>query len=132
MTSRISEARTALHTALQAAMASPWRVHRTPPVNPAAPCVWIGPYVQDMNGASITISFPVIAVYDGADRAQVEGLDDIGASVSDAIWRAKGRPVRSFASTISTGGPSLRAVEYQADFTVQGVTLCLPVLQEAI
>jgi hypothetical protein len=132
MTSRISEARTALYTALQAAMTAPWRVHRTPPVNPAAPCVWVGPYLQNLSGPAIVITFPVTAVYDGADRAQVEGLDDIGAAISDAIWQAKGRPVRSFSSTIQVTGPSLRAIEYQADFTVQGVTLCLPVLQEAI
>ena len=130
--SKISEARTALHTALTGALATVWRVHRTPPVNPAAPCVWIGPYVQNLNGPSITISFPVVAIYDGADHRQVDGLDDLGAAMSDAIWRAKGRPIRSFSSSIDVGGPSLRAIEYQADFTVQGVTLCMPQLAEAI
>ena len=133
MTSKISDARSALHAALQDVAAAPWRVHRVPPANPVAtPCVWVGPYIQNLNGPSITISFPVIAVYDGADRAQVEGLDDLGAAISDAIWRAKGRPIRSFSTTIEVGGPSLRAIEYQADFTVQGVTLCMPQLAEAI
>ena len=84
------------------------------------------------DGPSITISFPVVAIYDGADHRQAEALDDLGAALSDAIWRAKGRPVRSFSSSIDVGGPSLRAVEYQADFTVQGVTLCIPLLQEAV
>lgn len=132
MTSKIGEARTALYEALQAALAAPWRAHRTPPANPAAPCVWIGPYSQNLSGPVLTISFPVVAVYNGADRAQVEQLDDLGATVSDAIWRAKGRPIRSFASTIDVAGPTLRAIEYQADFNVQGVTLCLPALQEAV
>ena len=130
-TSKIAEARTGLYNALTAAIAVVWRVHRTPPVNPAAPCVWIGPYVQNLNGPAITISFPVVAIYDGADHRQVDALDDLGAAVSDAIWRAKGRPVRSFSSSIDVGGPSLRSIEYQADFTVQGVTLCMPALQEA-
>jgi hypothetical protein len=129
--SKISEARTGLYTALTGAIAAVWRVHRTPPVNPAAPCVWIGPYQQQLNGPAITISFPVVAIYDGADHRQVEALDDLGAALSDAIWKAKGRPVRSFSSSIDVGGPSLRAVEYQADFTVQGVTLCTPLLEAA-
>jgi hypothetical protein len=130
--SKISEARTTLYTALQGVAESPWRVHRVPPANPAPPCVWIGPYEQNLLGPSINISFPVVAVYDGADRRQVEALDDLGASVSDAIWKAKGRPTRSFASTIDVGGRSLRAVEYTAEFSVQGVTLCIPLLQEAV
>ena len=132
MPSKIAEARTSLYDALQGAALAPWRVHRVPPSNPPAPCVWVGPYVQNLNGPAIIISFPVVAVYDGVDRRQVEALDDLGAAISDAIWRAKGRPVRSFASTIQLGGPSLRAIEYQADFTVQGVTLCMPALQEAV
>ena len=130
--SKISEARTGLYEALTAAIAAVWRVHRTPPVNPAAPCVWIGPYVQNLTGPTITISFPVVAIYDGADHRQVDALDDLGATLSDAIWRAKGRPVRSLSTSIDVGGPSLRAIEYQADFTVQGVTLCTPLLKEAI
>jgi hypothetical protein len=130
--SKISEHRTGLYVALQGVATAPWRVHRTPPASPAPPCVWIGPYEQSLIGPSITISFPVVAVYDGADRRQVEALDDLGAAVSDAIWKAKGRPVRSFSSTIDVAGRSLRAVEYQAEFSVQGVTLCLPVLQEAV
>jgi hypothetical protein len=130
--SKISEARTVLYEALQGVAASPWRVHRVPPASPAPPCVWIGPYEQSLDGPVIRVSFPVVAVYDGADRRQVEALDDLGAAVSDAIWKAKGRPIRSFSSTIDVAGKSLRAVEYQADFTVQGVTLCIPQLKEAV
>jgi hypothetical protein len=131
--SKISQARTTLYEALTAAIAATWRVHRTPPVNPSAPCVWVGPYVQNLNGPAIQISFPVVAIYDGADHRQVEALDDLGAALSDAIWRAHGRPVRSFSTSVDVGGPSLRSVEYQADFTVQGTTLCLPALyQEAV
>jgi hypothetical protein len=129
--SKISDARTALYEALQGVTVSPWRVHRVPPANPAPPCIWIGPYEQSLDGPAIRISFPVVAVYDGADRRQVEALDDLGASISDAIWKAKGRPIRSFSSTIDVAGRSLRAVEYQSDFTVQGVTLCTPLLEAA-
>lgn len=129
--SKISRLRTGLHGALQAALAeSPWRVHRTPPVNPVAPCIWIGPYVQTLDGVTIRISFPVVAIYDGADNRQVEGLDDLGALMSDAIFRAHGLPVRSLPGRIDLAGPSLRSLEYQADFTAQGTTLCLPLLED--
>lgn len=128
--SKISQQRTKLHGALQAALAEmPWRVHRTPPVNPAAPCVWIGPSVQQLDNVVIRISFPVVAVYDGADTRQVDGLDDLGAVISDSIFRAGGRPSRSLPGRLDVGGPTLRAVEYQADFTANGTTLCLPLLE---
>ena len=128
--SKISQQRTKLHTALQGAMAeAPWRVHRTPPANPAPPCVWIDSYVQTLDNVVIRISFPVVAVYDGADHRQVEALDDLGAVISDAIFRAGGRPSRSLPGRLDVGGRSLRSVEYQADFTAQGTTLCLPLLE---
>jgi hypothetical protein len=128
--SKISQQRTTLHAALQAALAEmPWRVHRTPPVNPAAPCVWIGPYVQMLDNVVIRISFPVVALYDGADHRQVDRLDDLGAVISDSIFRAGGRPSRSLPGRLDVGGPTLRSLDYQADFTAQGTTLCLPLLE---
>ncbi len=129
MSSKIADWRTGLYTALQAVVVAPWRIHRVPPANPTPPCVWIGTYAQSLDGPVIRVSFPVIAVYDGVDRRQVEALDDLGAAVSDAIWQAKGRPIRSFPTTADIGGQTLRAVEYQADFSAQGVTLCTPLLE---
>ena len=132
MPSRIGMARTQLYDALVAALeATPWRAHQYPPSNIAAPCVYIGTYASDLVEPRIVISFPVVVVVDGADWRQVEQLDDIGATVSDAIFRAGGIPRRTTPTRLDVGGPTLRASETTAELTLATLTLCLPVLQEA-
>jgi hypothetical protein len=132
MTSRIGMARAQLHEALAAALEpTPWRAHQYPPSNIAAPCVYIGTYASDAVEPRIVISFPVVVVVDGTDWRQVEQLDDIGAIVSDAIFRAGGIPRRTLPFRLDVGGPTLRASETTAELTLSTMTMCLPVLQEA-
>ena len=132
MTSRIGMARSQLHEALTAAMSDmPWRVHMYPPTPIAAPGVYIGAYESDAVEPRMVIRFPVVVVTDGADRKQVEQLDELGASVSDAIFRAGGIPRRTVATRIDAVTPTLRASETTAEFTLATMTLFLPVLQEA-
>lgn len=132
MTSKVSDARTRLYDALTAALVDmPWRAHLYPPVQLSAPCVYIGPVEQRTEPPLILLRFPVVAVFDGADRRQVEQADDTSALISDAVFAARGVPLESRAIRLDVGGPTLRAVEYQAELAVQSMTLCPPLLQEA-
>jgi hypothetical protein len=93
--------------------------------------VFIDAYESDAVEPRMVISFPVVIVADGADRKQVEQLDDIGAAVSDAIFRAGGIPRRTGAYRLDVVNPTLRASVTTAELTLASMTLCLPVLQEA-
>ena len=131
--SKLSATRTRLYTALQAAMEpTPWRVHRTPPVQLAAPLVYIGAVRMDEPAMTITVEFPVTLIVDGADGRQVEQQDDITAVVVDAIDQAGGRSTGTEPLRLDTGGPTLRATVTGARFTLTGATLCTPQLQEVI
>lgn len=131
MTSKISAARAHLHGELAAALAPmPWRAHLYPPANIGGPMVYIGTYAADAAEPRMVVNFPVIVVTDGADRRQVEQLDDIGAAVSDAILRAGGIPRRTAAYFGAEIPASLRASETTAEFTLSALTLCLPILEE--
>ena len=128
--SKISQQRTKLHTALQGRWPRRRGVciapHRSTRLRRACGSARTS---RTLDNVVIRISFPVVAVYDGADHRQVEALDDLGAVMSDAIFRAGGRPIAVAARRLDVGGPTLRSVEYQADFTAQGITLCLPLLE---
>lgn len=130
MSSRITEARDRLHAALTAGSVMPWRVHRLPPSQVVAPCIYIGSVEQRTDPPLLVLRFPVVGVFDGADHRQVEQADDVSALISDAVFTARGIPVESRAIRLDVGGPTLRAVEYVAELTVQAMTLCPPLLQE--
>lgn len=136
MTSRLADARTALHNALAPVL--PGRVDPYPPANGrvVAPKVWIGEVDTDPatigSATAVTLArFPVVVVYDGAAHAQVAGLDDLLASVIDAIEAAPG-----FDADGSRSGPvpgttvafdsTLRAAVVTATSTITARTLCPP------
>jgi hypothetical protein len=140
--SRLSEARAALHAELVHVFDAPVnglsfssdRAHQWPAAQPVAPCLWIEqPYgTLDEVGQLGTVlvdavTFPVAVVYDGADRAQVAGLDELVGRTWDLAWRA-GRPVSFRPGSIDVGGPSLRATFVQVEMRIAAVTFCEPAL----
>jgi len=137
--SRLSDARAALHAALLAVVddpvnglsLTPGRIHQWPAPQPNAPCVWIEQPRNDLTDIGQrgavwvnTVTFPVAVVFDGADRAQVAGLDELVARVSDAAWAAGARAVRFRPGPVDVGGPSLRATVVDVEMTVPQVTFC--------
>lgn len=139
--SRLSAARTALHAALTAVFDEPFqveedrlvgfsngRVSAYPPPQPAAPCIWVeqpsGSATSTGGGALIDVAtFPVAVVYDGADRAQVAGLDELVSRVWDAA-RTVGEPQRWEPRLVDVGGPNLRGVFVDVDMRIGARTLC--------
>ena len=69
------------------------------------------------------VTFPVAVVYDGADRAQVAGLDELVARVWDAA-RTVAHPVRFEPRPVDVGGTNLRATFVDVDMRLGAVTLC--------
>jgi hypothetical protein len=140
--SRLSDARATLHAALKPVVEDPInglalsveRVHQWPAPQPNAPCVWIeqpsGVLTEAGRQSSVlinTVTFPVAVVFDGSDRAQVAGLDELVARVWDQAWAAGGRPVRFRPGPVNVGGPSLRATYVDVEMTVRSITFCDPV-----
>lgn len=137
MTSRLSDARSGLYSALSTVFSTPvdgytfdGRVDPYPASQPAAPCVWIEQpagaenIVGELGTALIDVAtFPVAVVYDGSDRAQVSGLDELVARVWDAA-RTVGHPQRFEPRPLDVGGPTLRATFVDVDMTIAALTLC--------
>ena len=131
--SRLSDARARLFTELSPVL--PGRVEEYPPPagqRYAAPRVWIEqPEVTRATlGARSVVAvatFAVWCVYDGADRAQVAGLDDLVSRCWDALMRAGSDPqlARRDEVPLSPSG-SLRATVIYTDTTLTAQTLCLP------
>lgn len=140
--SRLSEARASLHAALSHVLDepiqleedrlvafSPGRVHAYPPGTIAAPCVFIeqpSGQVGTTGAGNVLFDlarFPVAVIYDGTDRAQVAGLDELVARVWDAS-RAAGEPVAFTPGPLDTGGPNLRATYVDVEVRIRALTLC--------
>jgi hypothetical protein len=131
--SRLSDARARLYTELSPVL--PGRVEEYPPPSGqryAAPRIWIEqPEVSRATVGARSVlavaTWPVWCVYDGADRAQVAGLDDLVSKCWDALMRAGADPqlARRDEVSISPTG-SLRATVIYADVTLGASTLCLP------
>lgn len=86
MANAIDDALDRLANALEPVL--PGRVHRTGEGANAGPNIAIGvPGLQSSGGRTIEADFPVTISYDGADRAQVAGLNDIVARSWDACER---------------------------------------------
>lgn len=142
MTSRLAAGRAILHGALASVFDEPFqveedrlvafsngRVQPYPPAQVVAPCVW----VEQPTGSTATIgvvaglvdvaTFPVAIVYDGADRAQVAGLDELVARVWDAA-RTVGEPTSFRPQTLDVGGPNLRATVVDVEMRIGARTLC--------
>lgn len=142
MSDLLTAALEALHTALSHVFDAPLvpgtatftgaRVHAYPPPTVAAPCVWI----EQSRGAETTIgattvtrvdaaTFPVVIVYDGADRAQIQGSTQLLARVWDAA-RTVGHPVAWAPEPVDVGGPTLRSTIVDVDMRLGASTLCGP------
>ena len=142
MASRLAQARDTLHTALSHVFDQPVpiqdgdplqfsaeRVHAYPPQTVVAPCVWVE---QPRGGENVVgdlgtvlvddATFPVAVVYDGSDRAQVAGLDELVARVWDAA-RTVGHPIRFEPGPLDVGGPNLRATFVDVDMRIAALTL---------
>ena len=139
--SRLTDARIALHAALATVFDDPVplqgggvvqfsadRVHAYPPATVAAPTVWIeqgrgGEALIGERARGVETTLPVAVVYDGADRAQVAGLDELVARVWDAAAQV-GTPTRWEPQPLDVGGPTLRATFVDVDMRIGAGTLC--------
>ena len=65
----------------------------------------------------------MVVVYDGVDRAQIAGSNELVCRVWDAA-RTVGEPRRWEPGTIDVGGPNLRSVLINVDMRVGARTLC--------
>lgn len=135
--SRIATQRQALTDALEAGVTAPWRVHKYTPPSVVAPCVYIGAVsltrttVGAGAGVVITVAeFDVYAVADGADRAQLEQLDEQVATVWDAAYVAGGTAQRTRPTVIDAGGPNLHAQVVTVEMQLRATTMCTPTLED--
>ena len=87
MPNAISDARTQLFDAVKSGVEAPWRIYRTVPEQIVAPQIFIdSPQLVDNSGL-ISITFPVVLVFDGSVTAQVDGLDQMLA----VLWTTASR-----------------------------------------
>lgn len=86
---RIDEAQQRLYNALQEVL--PGRVSPYPPSDPVGPAIWIEQPTITPNRVGqatvVYVDFPVWIGYDGADHAQIAGLNDATARVWDVVER---------------------------------------------
>lgn len=128
---RITSARTELFEALSPVLAG--RVAATPPGDKPYPPPYIWLDVPELGvitaGTSTRLAaatFPVWVTYDGANHAQVAGLDDIIAKVWDACLRVPAaRPTSALPSVAIVGGAEVRGVNVAVEVTLGALTLCL-------
>lgn len=146
--SALTDARRALHAELSTAFVQPiagyqfaGRVHLSEPARLAAPCVFIGASEGTRRlgrdtGAAYVATFPVWVVYDGADQAQVDGLEEVIGRVHDAGMHsgfittghtAQTPPAPADPARVST----LRAAVVDIETTLRAHTFCSPALMEA-
>jgi len=101
-----------------------------PPQDFVAPCVWVEQprgSTRQVGTTGLTtvdyVTLPVAVVYDGSDRAQVAGLDELVARVWDAA-RTVGEPVGFQPQPVDVGGPNLRATVVDVDMPIAALTFC--------
>lgn len=123
------DARSALVAALTPAVA-PWPVSPVPPLELAVPCVYVDVAERradlDDGAPVVVVTFPVVAVVDGADEAQVLALDLAGDRIWDAAVAEGAEPAGARAEPLDVGGPRLRALTTLVDVIVARPTLCAP------
>jgi hypothetical protein len=132
-----AEARATLAAALEVAVA-PWPMFPTrPPGELPTPCVFVdvaGRRADEADGAPLTVvTFPVVAIVDGADDAAVAALDELGDRIWDTARALSADPAFAAADITDVGGPNLRTLTTSIDVIVEYVTLCpdQPQLSEA-
>ena len=72
------------------------------------------------------VQFPIWIVYDGTDRAQVAGIDDIVSGVLDAVATVRGAEVSGWNPQPLTSTPNRRAVVVDVEYPITATTFCLP------
>lgn len=137
MTNRLAVERQRLYNALEAVL--PGRVHPYPPPTgvKAAPGIWIGQptVLRTTIGRATRASavFPITLAYDGADRAQVAGLDDLVSNTWDALAgleRVEPDAARPEPLNTDPDDRQIRATVLAADVTIAARTLCLPDVEQ--
>jgi hypothetical protein len=104
----------------------------TPQQAGLAPAVW----VDQSDGFRTTIgertsviiaTFPINVVYDGTDRAQVAGIDEIVSGIVDAVAHVRGAEVARWRrQPTDPNQPNRRSCVLEVDYTITATTLCLP------
>lgn len=128
MTNRIDDAADALAAALEPVL--PGRVWQF--LTLEAPGITIGvPTIQPAGTAAIEAEFPVTVRYDGDERAQVAGLNDLVAKVWDAC-EALPRCSPFDARPVDPGaGGAVRLVVVRVRMHIASRTLCPPVVVQS-
>lgn len=134
--SLLSDTRTVLAEALRSHGVLPeWRVHDMPPENIASPCIWVDvPAVsrQDLGGRGARVlvgTWAVVLLVDGADKAQVQMLDDAAAQAWDALDQLPRTDVTGMSpQAFDIGGPRSRGIVLTVEVTLMARTLCPPPL----
>lgn len=141
----ITDRRTAMHDALAEVFVAPigglafsGRVHRTEPAKLAAPCVYIdasaGRSATSKGGAALYLTtYPVVVVYDGAQQAQIDGVEELVCRVMDAVGAVDRAEVTGHAPItldVQRIDPTskLRAVAVSVDVPILTRTFCRPTL----
>jgi ABC-type Fe3+-hydroxamate transport system substrate-binding protein len=126
-----AEARATLTAALVLALAdldAGIVVTSTRPLELATPAVFVdiaARRMADDDGAPVVIvTFPVVAVVDGADAQQVLALDDIGDVVWAVALELAADPSYATPGDIDVDGPRVRTLTTAVDVTVDRITLC--------
>jgi hypothetical protein len=133
VTTALSDARRRIVEALAPKL--PGRVSPYPVLRFVAPHIWVD-QAQNMRWTTVgqntqltVVEFPVWLTYDGAEHAQIAGLDDLVAVVWDALDRIRGiQPTGMTSTTVDVGQPdrTYRAAIVTAEATFSARTLCFP------
>jgi len=125
-----AEARATLTAALTARL-NPleWQVFPTrPPGELPTPCVYVDVAARraaDADGAPVTVvTFPVVAIVDGADDEQMLELDNVGDAIWDVALELSAVPQYATPDDVDVGGPRLRYLVTSIDVIVEYLTLC--------
>lgn len=133
---RLSAERQRLHDALAPLL--PGRVHPypAPAGTKASPGIWIGQptVLRSSLGRTVTTTavFPITLAYDGTDRAQVAGLDDLTSNAWDALDALERcSPDAARPDTLDLDAErQVRTTVLAVDVTITARTLCLPDVDE--
>jgi hypothetical protein len=103
----------------------PGRVSPYPPTDDVGVRVWIDePSIVPSGQSSIAVEWPIVAVYDGADMAQVAGLDDLISRIWDACETARSTTPLQSRPGVHTGSRRTQTITVRRIISAR--TLCEP------
>ena len=121
------EARATLAAALGDAC-DPWPVTTHRPAELATPCVYLDVAGRradlEDDAPIVVVTFPVVALVDGADEAQLDLLDSIGDRIWQCADRLEGFPSRADPGLVDVGGPTVRQLVTYVDVVIAHQTMC--------